>query len=157
MKTFRRFFLPVLESLEFGSQVIRYALIFVILNHSRRQVVHLAVRTHPTMAWVIQQLREAMPFASAFFRQRASLGCEMVTLGLARSSLMLDHILPDGVCMADRNRVAPNVHGWFRHSTGHSRDSTFGSTLAFPGIWLDGPLSVEISSATIGESVLLPP
>jgi hypothetical protein len=46
MKTFRLFFLSVLESLEFGWQVIRYALIF----------------------------------ASAFFRQRASLGCEMVAM-----------------------------------------------------------------------------
>jgi hypothetical protein len=36
--------------------------IFVILNHSRRQIVHFAVTAHPTMAWVIQQLREAMPF-----------------------------------------------------------------------------------------------
>jgi putative transposase len=36
--------------------------IFVILNHSRRQVVHFAVTAHPTTAWVIQQLREAMPF-----------------------------------------------------------------------------------------------
>jgi transposase InsO family protein len=36
--------------------------IFVILNHSRRQVVHFAVTPHPTTAWVIQQLREAMPF-----------------------------------------------------------------------------------------------
>jgi len=41
--------------------------------------------------------------------------------------------------------------GWFRHSTGHSRDSNVGSTFAFPGGWLDGLLSVEISSATIGE------
>jgi putative transposase len=36
--------------------------VFVVLNHSRRQVVHCAVTAHPTMAWVIQQLREAMPF-----------------------------------------------------------------------------------------------
>jgi len=36
--------------------------IFVILNHSRRQVVRFAVTAHPTMDWVIQQLREAMPF-----------------------------------------------------------------------------------------------
>ena len=43
MKTWKLFLLPVLESLEFGWQVIRYALIFV----------------------------------AAFFRQRASLGCEM--------------------------------------------------------------------------------
>ena len=34
----------------------------MILNHSRRQVVHFAVTAHPTTAWVIQQLREAMPF-----------------------------------------------------------------------------------------------
>ena len=46
MKTLKLFLLPVLESLEFGSQVMRYALIFV----------------------------------SAFFRQRASLGCEMVAI-----------------------------------------------------------------------------
>ena len=46
MKTWKLFFLSVLESLEFGWQAIRYALIFV----------------------------------SAFFRQRASLGCEMVAM-----------------------------------------------------------------------------
>jgi putative transposase len=36
--------------------------VFVVLNHSRRQVVHFGVTAHPTMAWVIQQLRETMPF-----------------------------------------------------------------------------------------------
>ena len=36
--------------------------VFVVLNHSRRQVVHFAVTANPTMAWVIQHLREAMPF-----------------------------------------------------------------------------------------------
>jgi len=46
MKTLKLFLLWVLESLEFGWQAIRYALIFV----------------------------------SAFFRQRASLGCEMVAM-----------------------------------------------------------------------------
>src|SRR5215469_42450 len=46
MKTLKLFLLSVLESLEFGCQAIRYALIFV----------------------------------SVFFRQRASLGCEMVAM-----------------------------------------------------------------------------
>jgi hypothetical protein len=47
MKSLKKLFLlPALDSLEFGRQVIRYALIFV----------------------------------SAFFRQRASLGCEMVAM-----------------------------------------------------------------------------
>ena len=36
--------------------------VFIVLHHARRQVVHVAVTAHPTMAWVIQQLREAMPF-----------------------------------------------------------------------------------------------
>jgi transposase InsO family protein len=36
--------------------------VFVVLSHSRRQVAHLGVTAHPMMAWVIQQLREAMPF-----------------------------------------------------------------------------------------------
>jgi transposase InsO family protein len=35
--------------------------VFVVLSHSRRQVVHFAVTAHPTMEWVIQQLREATP------------------------------------------------------------------------------------------------
>ena len=52
MKTLKLFLLPVLDSLEFGWRVIRYALIFV----------------------------------SAFFRQRASLGCEIVAI---RSQLTL--------------------------------------------------------------------
>src|SRR5580765_6511061 len=46
MKSLKLFLLPVLDSLEFGWQFIRYALIFV----------------------------------SAFFRQRASLGCELVAI-----------------------------------------------------------------------------
>lgn len=36
--------------------------VFVILDHARRQVVHFATTSNPTMVWVIQQLREATPF-----------------------------------------------------------------------------------------------
>ena len=48
----------------FNVPTIRFQIlyVFVILNHARRQVVHVAVTSQPTMAWVIQQLREAMPF-----------------------------------------------------------------------------------------------
>ena len=67
--------------------------IFVILNHSRRQVVHFAVTTHPTMDWVIQQLREAMPFGqqpSYLFRDNDGIygdqvGRFLVGLGLQKS------------------------------------------------------------------------
>ena len=36
--------------------------VFVIVNHARRQVVHIGVTQHPTASWVVRQLREAMPF-----------------------------------------------------------------------------------------------
>jgi len=36
--------------------------VFVIINHARRQVVHIGVTRHPTASWVVRQLREAMPF-----------------------------------------------------------------------------------------------
>jgi hypothetical protein len=63
--TFLRNHLPVSWAMDFFTvPTLRFQILylFVILNHSRRQVVHFAVTAHPTMAWVIQQLREAMPF-----------------------------------------------------------------------------------------------
>ena len=36
--------------------------VFLILDHARREVLHFAITPNPTMEWVIQQLREAMPF-----------------------------------------------------------------------------------------------
>jgi len=36
--------------------------VFVVLHHGRRRVVHFAVTCNPSMHWVIQQLREAMPY-----------------------------------------------------------------------------------------------
>jgi len=35
---------------------------FLVFDHARREVRHFAVTAHPSMEWVIQQLREAMPF-----------------------------------------------------------------------------------------------
>ena len=63
--TFLRNHLQVSWAMDFFTvPTLRFQIlyIFVILNYSRRQVVHFAVTAHPTMAWVIQQLREAMPF-----------------------------------------------------------------------------------------------
>ena len=40
----------------------RLLYVFVVLDHSRRKVVHFAVTKQPTMAWTAQQLREATPF-----------------------------------------------------------------------------------------------
>jgi transposase InsO family protein len=36
--------------------------VFLVFDHARREVLHFAVTPHPTMEWVIQQLREATPF-----------------------------------------------------------------------------------------------
>jgi transposase InsO family protein len=41
---------------------LRVLYVFVVFNHARRQAVRIAVNDHPTMAWTVQQLREAMPF-----------------------------------------------------------------------------------------------
>ena len=63
--TFLRNHLEVSWAVDFFTvPTLRFQILylFVILNHSRRQVVHFAVTAHPTTAWVIQQLREAMPF-----------------------------------------------------------------------------------------------
>lgn len=38
---------------------------FVILEHGRRRIRHVAVTTHPTAEWTAQQLREAFPWDSA--------------------------------------------------------------------------------------------
>jgi putative transposase len=63
--TFLRNHLQVSWAMDFFTvPTIRFRVlyVFVVLNHSRRQVVHFAVTAHPTMVWVIQQLREALPF-----------------------------------------------------------------------------------------------
>lgn len=36
--------------------------VFIIVSHKRRKVVHFGITRHPTMLWVIQQLREATGF-----------------------------------------------------------------------------------------------
>ena len=48
----------------FTVNTIRFATlyVFIILDHGRRKVVHLAITRNPSMRWVIQQLREAMPY-----------------------------------------------------------------------------------------------
>ena len=76
--TFLRNHLQVSWAMDFFTvPTLRFQILylFVILNHSRRQVVHFAVTAHPTMAWVIQQLWEAMPFGQQptyLFRDRKS-------------------------------------------------------------------------------------
>jgi len=48
----------------FTVNTIRFATlyVFLVLARGRRKVVHLAITRNPSMRWVIQQLREAMPY-----------------------------------------------------------------------------------------------
>jgi hypothetical protein len=54
---------------------------FFVIDHGRRRVLHFDVTRHPTIAWVIQQLREAFPFQSApgflIFDRDAKYGLEV--------------------------------------------------------------------------------
>jgi transposase InsO family protein len=43
----------------------RVLYIWFAIDHSRRRILRIAVTSHPTAAWVIQQLREAFPFDAA--------------------------------------------------------------------------------------------
>ena len=36
--------------------------VFLVFDHGRRKVIHFAITKNPSMDWVIQQLRESMPF-----------------------------------------------------------------------------------------------
>jgi hypothetical protein len=38
---------------------------FFVIAHDRRRILHFNVTKHPTNMWIVQQVREAFPFASA--------------------------------------------------------------------------------------------
>jgi putative transposase len=42
--------------------VFKVLYVFVVISHDRREIKHIAVTTHPTAAWTLQQIREATPF-----------------------------------------------------------------------------------------------
>ena len=44
---------------------VRLLMVFIVLHHERRQIVHFDVTAHPTAAWVAQQITEAFPWDSA--------------------------------------------------------------------------------------------
>ncbi len=38
---------------------------FFVIRHDRRRILHFNITTHPRSSWIIRQLREAFPFATA--------------------------------------------------------------------------------------------
>ncbi|MCU0230361.1 MAG: transposase [Acidobacteria bacterium] len=43
----------------------RVLYVFFVVHYARRQLMHFRVTTHPTAAWITQQLREAFPYDQA--------------------------------------------------------------------------------------------
>jgi putative transposase len=44
-----------------ASVTFRILYVFVVMEHASRRIIHLNVTAHPTAAWTLQQLREAIP------------------------------------------------------------------------------------------------
>ena len=40
--------------------------VFVLIHHGSRQLLHFGVTAHPTAAWTLQQLREAIGFEAGY-------------------------------------------------------------------------------------------
>ena len=51
----------------FTAPTIKFSMLycFFVISHDRRRILHINVTKHPTSQWVVQQLREAFPFATA--------------------------------------------------------------------------------------------
>jgi putative transposase len=76
----------------FTVATVRFQVLYVhvLLNHSRRQVVHFAVTADPTTAWVVQELREAIPFGSQpthLFRDNDQIYSQPVSAFLASTGV----------------------------------------------------------------------
>ena len=44
-----------------ATATFRILYVFVLMEHASRRIIHLNVTSHPTAAWTLQQLREAIP------------------------------------------------------------------------------------------------
>jgi putative transposase len=44
-----------------ATATFRILYVFVVMNHASRRILHVNVTAHPTAAWTLQQLREAIP------------------------------------------------------------------------------------------------
>ncbi len=67
-RTFLRNHAKALASIDFfvlPSATFRLLMVFIVLHHERRQIVHVGVTANPTAAWVAQQITEAFPWDSS--------------------------------------------------------------------------------------------
>ena len=63
--TFLRNHREVIAAMDFftvPTALFRLLYVFFVIHHGRRKILHFNVTYHPSVQWVIQQLREAFPF-----------------------------------------------------------------------------------------------
>jgi putative transposase len=64
-RTFLQNHLGCLASIDFFvvlTGTFRLLFVFIVLQHRRRQILHVGVTTNPTSEWTSQQIREAFPW-----------------------------------------------------------------------------------------------
>ena len=64
-RTFFRNHADCLASIDFfvlSTTTFRLLMVFIVLHHERRQIVHFGVTANPNAAWVAQQITEAFPW-----------------------------------------------------------------------------------------------
>jgi putative transposase len=67
-QTFLKNHLGGLASIDFfvvPTATFRLLFVFIVLQHRRRQILHVGVTTNPTSEWTSQQIREALPWDTA--------------------------------------------------------------------------------------------
>jgi transposase InsO family protein len=65
--TFIRNHIDVTSAVDFFTVILgnfKTLYCFVVLSHDRRKILHVNVTEHPDQQWVIQQMREAFPYAT---------------------------------------------------------------------------------------------
>jgi len=73
-----------------ASASFRIFYVLVVMEHGSRRIIHLNVTAHPTAAWTLQQLREAIPSDHTYrfiLHDRDAIFCTLLDASVARMGL----------------------------------------------------------------------